>query len=225
MSDIMAAIREGETGKKFDLFYNLITEYNQKVNITRITDREECDIKHFSDSLLGAQFFPQGARCLEVGSGGGFPSIPLMIVRPDLRFVLVESVGKKCAFLERAVGELGLHARVVQGRAEELAREEAYREKFDVSCARAVARLNTLAEYCVPFVRVGGLFIAYKADAAAEIAEAQTAFRLLGAKLESAPVFSLQNGAGTRTIVICKKEKPTPAAYPRGRGKERSKPL
>lgn len=225
MIDFLGAIREGETGKKFSAFYALLTEYNQKVNLTRITERGECEIKHFYDSLLGEEFFPQGAQCLEVGSGGGFPSVPLMIVRPDLRFTLVESVGKKCAFLEKAAAELGLNARVVQARAEELANNAAYREKYNACCARAVARLNTLSEYCVPFLARGGLFIAYKGDAEEEIDEAGTALRILGAKVQGIHTFSLPGGAGRRTIVVCRKEKPTPAAYPRGRGKERSKPL
>lgn len=225
MTDYLAGICGGETGEKFSAFYALLSEYNQKVNLTRITGREECDIKHFFDSLAGEKYFPQGAECLEVGSGGGFPSVPLMIWRHDLSFVLVESVGKKCAFLERAVSELGLNARVVNGRAEELARLPGYREKFDVCCARAVARLNTLAEYCVPFVKPGGVFIAYKGNAAEEIGESANAFRILGARLERAEQFELPEGAGERTVVVAEKTAPTPAAYPRGRGRERSKPL
>ena len=225
MTDYFAGIRGGGTGDKFSAFYALLSEYNQKINLTRITGREECDVKHFYDSLLGEKYFPQGASCLEVGSGGGFPSIPLLIWRPDLSFVLVESVGKKCAFLEKAVAELGLNARVVNGRAEELARLPGYREKFEVCCARAVARLNTLAEYCVPFVQKGGVFVAYKGDAAEEIGEAANAFRVLGCRLQSAERFELPEGAGERTIVVAEKIAPTPAAYPRGRGRERSKPL
>ena len=225
MTDYSAAIRGGETGEKFSAFYALLSEYNQKFNLTRITGREECDVKHFYDSLAGEKYFPHGAACLEVGSGGGFPSVPLMIYRPDLSFVLVEAAEKKCAFLERAAARLGLRARVVHGRAEELARLPAYREKFDVCCARAVARLNTLAEYCIPFVKVGGVFVAYKGDAAAELSEAENAFRTLGARLHAAERFDLPEGAGARTLVAAEKLRPTPAAYPRGRGKERSKPL
>lgn len=225
MKDYFAGIGGGQTGEKFSAFYALLSEYNQKFNLTRITGREECDVKHFYDSLLGEPYFPQGAACLEVGSGGGFPSVPLMIWRPDLSFTLVESVGKKCSFLEKAVSELGLNARVVNGRAEELARDANYREKFGVCCARAVARLNSLSEYCVPFVKTGGVFVAYKGDAAEEIEEAANAFRVLGVRLQSAETFELPGGAGARTIVVAEKVRPTPAAYPRGRGKERSKPL
>lgn len=225
MTDILRAITEGETGEKFAAFYALLTEYNEKVNLTRIVGEEDCRIKHFYDSLLGEPAFLPGARCAEVGSGGGFPSIPLMIVRPDLAFVLIESVGKKCAFLERAVRELGLSAEVVNARAEDVARDAAFRERFDVCCARAVARLNTLAEYCAPLVRVGGRFIAYKGEAADELAEAERAFSVLGVRLLSADRHDLPAGFGARTVVVAEKFRPTPAAYPRGRGKERSKPL
>ena len=218
-------VTEGETGEKFAAFYALLTEYNAKFNLTRIVGEQDCRIKHFYDSLLGAKYFPEGAHCAEVGSGGGFPSIPLMIVRGDLDFVLIESVGKKCGFLERAVQELGLRAEVINGRAEDLAQSPAYRERFDVCCARAVARLNTLAEYCVPFVRPGGRFIAYKGEAAEEIAEAENAFRTLGVRLSAAEKRELPENAGSRTIVVAEKSHKTPAAYPRGKGKERSRPL
>ena len=225
MNEYMRAVTEGETGEKFAAFYALLTEYNAKFNLTRIVGEEDCRIKHFYDSLLGERAFPQGARCVEVGSGGGFPSIPLLIVRGDLSFVLIESVGKKCAFLERAVGELGLRAKVLNARAEDVARMPAYREAFDVCCARAVARLNTLAEYCLPLVRVGGRFVAYKGEAAEEIAEAKNALHTLGAGEVAAERQELPDGAGVRTIVVAEKQRPTPAAYPRGHGKERSRPL
>lgn len=216
---------EGETGEKFSRFYDLLEEWNAKFNLTGIRGREECYIKNFEDSLLGEKFFPRGAVCAEVGSGGGFPSVPLMIARPDLSFTLIESVNKKCAFLRAAVKELSLNAEVVCGRAEELARDKKMRERYDVCCARAVARLNTLAEYCAPFVRVGGRMIAYKGDAAEEIAEAERAFRTLGVRTIAAERQELPGGAGTRTVVVAEKWQKTPAAYPRGRGRERSRPL
>ena len=225
MQNYRQLVCEGETGEKFAAFYALLTEYNEKFNLTRITGEEDCRIKHFYDSLLGEKFFPVGARCAEVGSGGGFPSVPLLIARADLSFLLIESVGKKCGFLEHVVRVLGLNATVVHARAEELARLSDYREKFDVCCARAVARLNTLAEYCAPFVRVGGRMIAYKGDAAEEIAEAERAFRTLGVRTIAAERQELPGGAGTRTVVVAEKWQKTPAAYPRGRGRERSRPL
>lgn len=226
MTDYLNCITDGETGEKFAAFYRLLCEYNEKFNLTRITDEKDCRIKHFLDSLKGEKFFPQNAACAEVGSGGGFPSVPLMIARKDLSFTLFESVGKKCAFLETAVKELGLRARVLCMRAEDAGKDPAFRERFDVCCARAVARLNTLSEYCVPLVKTGGRFIAYKGSAAQEeIAEARHALKVLGAREIASEKFLLGEEAGERTIFVAEKERPTPAKYPRGRGKERSDPL
>lgn len=219
-----ALLYEGETGKKFSQFYQMLCEANEKFNLTAITGREECDVKHFLDSIAGERFFPQGAACAEVGSGGGFPSVPLMIVRPDLRFDLFESSEKKCNFLREVAAELGLPARVHALRAEDAGKGE-FRARFDVCCARAVARMNTLAEYCVPLVRTGGRFIAYKGRAEEELAEAENAFRTLGVRLVGAHSFLLSEEAGMRTVCVLEKYKDTPAAYPRGRGKERSRPL
>lgn len=218
-------IKSGEESKKFAAFYALLSEYNEKFNLTRITGEEDCFVKHFLDSAAGEKYFPKGANVAEIGSGGGFPSVPLMILRPDLTFTLVESTEKKCSFLERAVLELGLPARVVNARAEELAKKADFREKFDVCCARAVARLNTLAEYCLPFVKPGGLFVAYKGKAEEETKEAEHAFSVLGGKTECAERYTLPEGEGERTLVVVRKVKNTPSAYPRGKGKERSRPL
>lgn len=219
-----ALLYEGETGKKFSQFYQMLCEANEKFNLTAITGREECDVKHFLDSLAGERFFPQGAQCAEVGSGGGFPSVPLMIVRPDLRFDLFESSEKKCGFLREVAAALGLNAKVHALRAEDAGKGE-FRARFDVCCARAVARMNTLAEYCVPLVRRGGRFIAYKGRAEEELAEAENAFRTLGVRLAETYTFLLSEEAGMRTVCVLEKYRDTPAAYPRGRGKERSKPL
>lgn len=224
MNEYRTLLYEGETGKKFARFYQLLCAANEKFNLTAITGREECDVKHFLDSLAGERFFPQGAQCAEVGSGGGFPSVPLMIVRADLRFDLFESSEKKCNFLREVAAELGLPARVHALRAEDAGKGE-FRARFDVCCARAVARMNTLAEYCVPLVRRGGRFIAYKGRAEEELAEAENAFRTLGVRLVGAHSFLLSEEAGIRTVCVLEKYKDTPAAYPRGRGKERSRPL
>lgn len=224
--EYLSLVESGETAEKFEAFYKMLAEYNEKINLTRIIDAKDCRVKHFVDSLSGEKFFPQGAVCLEVGSGGGFPSVPLMIARPDLTFTLVESVGKKCDFLAAACEKLHLCARVENARAEDLAKLPAFREKFDVCCARAVARLNTLAEYCLPFVKKGGAFVAYKGgDAEEEIAEAENALRVLGGKAECAANATLPDGAGARTIICVRKVRPTPPQYPRGRGKERKNPL
>ena len=209
----------------FQKYFALLLEYNKKFNLTAITKEDEVYEKHFLDSVLGEALFLKGASVLEVGSGAGFPSLPLKIVRDDLNFTLVESTGKKCDFLKLAVRELDLEGvTVLCGRAEDFARDPNYRERFDVCCARAVARLNTLSEYCLPFVKVGGSFIAYKGDAAEEVKEARNAIKLLGGGDTDDLRYTLPSGA-SRTLVQIKKQRPTPKGYPRGQGKERKNPL
>lgn len=211
---------------KLEEFYRLVTDFNTRVNITAITERNEFFVKHVWDSLAGQKYFPEGAVVSEVGSGGGFPSLPLKIARPDLTFTLLESVGKKCAFLESAAKALGLDGvRVVNARAEDVARDEKFRERADVCCARAVARLNTLLEYCAPLVKVGGSVVAYKGDAEEEIKEAQRAAKLLGLELADCDRYELPEGYGSRTLAVYKKIKSTPERFPRGQGKERKNPL
>ena len=207
-------LERDEIAQKMQAFYDLLVFYNEKFNLTRIIGREECRIKHFLDSIA------------EIGSGAGFPSLPLKIVRDDLSFALVESVEKKCVFLREAVKELGLkNMQVIHMRAEDGGKNRAYREKFDVCCARAVARLNTLSEYCVPFVKIGGRFIAYKGSAEEELREAENAFRVLGVKTVACERYDLPEEMGKRTLIVAEKIFSTPAAYPRGNGKERGKPL
>ena len=210
---------------KFDAFYELLLFYNTRYNLTAITAEKEVYFKHFMDSLAGEHLFLKGARVLEVGSGAGFPSVPLMIARKDLTFTLVESTGKKCDFLRTAQEKLGLNAEVIHTRAEELAKDPAYREQYDVCCARAVARLNTLSEYCLPFVKRGGAFIAYKGEAQEEAEEARKAIALLGGGEAELIRYSLPEGYGARTLIFVQKCRETPLKYPRGQGKERSRPI
>lgn len=211
--------------EQFDAFYKLLLSYNERYNLTAILEEREVYYKHFVDSLAGQPLFIKGASVLEVGSGAGFPSVPLMIAREDLKFTLVESTGKKCEFLRAAVDKLGLNAEVIHTRAEELAKSGAHRENYDVCCARAVARLNTLAEYCMPFVKKGGLFIAYKGEATEELAQAKRALAVLGGGETEVSRYSLPEGFGERTLVCVEKSKETPLQYPRGQGKERSRPI
>ncbi len=220
------ALINGREGERFRRFRDLLAEYNGKFNLTSVTDGEEVLYKHFLDSAAGEFLFPVGASVAEVGSGAGFPSLPLKILREDLVFTLFESTEKKCGFLRIAAKELALEGVTVCNlRAEDAARRE-YREGFDVCCARAVARLNTLAEYCLPLVRPGGRFVAYKGgDASEEIAEAERAVALLGGGKLHRAEFSLPEDMGKRTLVWCEKVGNTPAKYPRGRGKERSAPI
>lgn len=210
---------------EFHIFRNLLLEYNQKFNLTAVCDEKGIKIKHFLDSILPQEYFPVGASVVEIGSGGGFPSVPLMIVRPDLKFTLIESTGKKCDFLKTVVEKLGLNCeQILNIRAEEGAKGP-LREKFDVCCARAVARLNSLCEYCIPYVKVGGRFLAYKGDDKEELSESKNALSLLGGELVCAEKYLLPEEYGTRTLIEIKKISPTPKKYPRGQGKERKQPL
>lgn len=215
----------GELKEKFEAFKNLLLDYNNKFNLTAITDEKDIYIKHFLDCVAGDMFFDKSVSVVEIGSGGGFPSIPLKLLRDDLQFTLVESTGKKCDYLNVVVDKLKLPCvKVINARAEEIARDRKYREKFDVCTARAVARLNTLAEYCLPFVKVGGRFISYKGNCPEEIEEAKKAFEILGGELERVEQYELPNGE-SRSLVVVKKVKHTPEKYPRGQGKERKSPL
>ena len=217
---------QGEEKEKFDAYRALLLEYNNRYNLTTILDEKDMFYKHFLDSVVGERYFKQGSRVIEIGSGAGFPSIPLKLVRDDLSFTLVESVGKKCEFLHAVVDKLGLsNMNIYSKRAEDLAREEIHREKYDVATARAVARMNTLCEYCLPFVKKGGVFVAYKSGDVTEIEEAENAYKTLGGKLKFVTKYELPEGYGERTLAVVEKIKPTPARYPRGQGKERKSPL
>lgn len=226
MNDKCEYFKKQEYLDKFEKFREILTEYNKKCNLTSILDKKEVYIKHFADSIIPEELFPLNSEVIEIGSGGGFPSIPLKIVRDDLKFNLVESTGKKCAYLEETVKELGLGGvKVLNIRAEEGGRMQNLREKFDVAEARAVAALNTLCEYCMPFVKVGGLFIAYKGDAEKELEESKNAIEILGGAIEKVYSYTLPENCGKRNIIVIKKIKKTPGKYPRGRGLERKKPL
>lgn len=216
---------EGTFCEKFEKFYSLLLEYNEKFNLTAIKEEKEVKYKHFFDSLSAKNLFLPQKTVLEIGSGAGFPSVPLMIARDDLSFTLMESVGKKCQFLKTVVDNFLFNAKVVNERAEDCAKRSEYREQFDHVCARAVARLNVLCEYCLPFVKVGGTFLAYKGESAEEVNEAKNAIKILGGKLRDVYSYELPEDMGKRTIVVIEKIKPTPEKYPRGQGKERKSPL
>ena len=216
----------GEKRELFESFRALLLEYNEKYNLTTITEERDMQFKHFLDSAMGESLFKQGARVAEIGSGAGFPSIVLKILRPDLAFDLFESVGKKCEFLQAVVDKFGFSKMNIYNlRAETCARDSKFREKYDHATARAVARMNTLSEYCLPFVKVGGTFIAYKSGDQTEIQEAESAYKCLGGKLETVLSYSLPESYGDRTLAVVKKIKSTPPKYPRGQGKERKNPL
>ncbi len=212
-----------EQVEQFILYRDLLKEYNEKFNITAITDDTEIVKKHFIDSLMGNSLL-EGESLIDIGSGGGFPAIPIKITNPNLKVTLLEATEKKCSFLRIVIEKLNLkNINVVNGRAEELAKNINFREKFDMCSARAVARLNTLSEYCMPFVKKGGYFISFKGDYEEELREASTAISVLGGKLKEVKAFELFDFK--RGIIKIEKIKNTPNQYPRGRGKERKNPL
>ena len=216
----------GEKLEKLEEFRLLLMEYNQKYNLTAITEKEEVYYKHFLDSACGMDLFEKNAKIAEIGSGAGFPSLVLKILRDDLSFDLFESVGKKCAFLQEVVDRLHLNnVHIYNLRAEDGSRDNKFREKYDYATARAVARMATLSEYCLPFVKVGGKFIAYKSGDTTEIKEAENACKILGGKIEKVFEYELPKEYGKRVLAVVEKTKSTPPKYPRGQGKERKNPL
>lgn len=207
----------------FNEYYGILTEYNQKFNLTAITEKNEVYIKHFIDSLSGAEFV-SGEKLTDIGSGGGFPSIPLKILLPEIKLTMVEATEKKCGFLKEAAKFLKLSdVTVVNARAEDIAKDKNFRESSDTVTARAVAKLDILSELCLPFVKKGGKFIAYKGKAEEELSAAENAVKILGGEFFETKKFSL-NG-DERTLVVIKKVKNTPDVYPRTNAKIRKKPL
>ena len=216
----------GQQLEKFEIYARLLCEWNEKMNLTAITSPEGIALLHFADSLtlLKSADFKEGASFADVGAGAGFPSIPLAIMRPDMRFTLIDSLNKRLTFLETVKTELGLTFETVHGRAEELGRGVDFREKYDFAAARAVAGLNVLCEYCLPFVRLGGNFLAMKGPSGKDEAkQAENAIRILGGKIGEIKEFSLEQN--TRQVVIIEKTSPTPAKYPRQSGKIKKAPL
>ena len=211
----------------FEKLSELLVEQNKTMNLTAITDPDGIAVKHFADSIsaLSAYDFAEGAKVLDVGTGAGFPSIPLLITRPDLHMTMIDSTAKKLRYVASTVESLGLSAEVLHTRAEEAGQNKEYRENFDIVCSRAVAALNVLCEYCLPFVKVGGVFLAMKAaKVQEEIADAKNAIKTLGGKIIAEKSFSLSDG-GERTIVVIKKISQVPSKYPRVSAQIAKKPL
>ena len=214
--------------EKLCTYYDLLIKWNEKINLTAITEPKDVALKHFCDSLTILKHIEveQNSRIIDVGTGAGFPGLVLKIARPDIKLTLLDSLNKRLIFLSEVCEKLGLkEVETVHIRAEEGARKEEYREKFDFSVSRAVARLNVLSEYCLPYVRVGGYFIAMKAACAEEeIIQAKPAIDLLSGKIERVNEFELAD-AGMRAIIAIKKIGATKKAYPRTGAKIKSKPL
>lgn len=213
--------------EKFEKYSDLLVAWNEKINLTAITDAEGITIKHFFDSVYPFTLFdvPQGARIIDVGTGAGFPSCPLKIIRDDVQLTLLDSLNKRIAFLANISEVLDLGATCIHGRAEELGKNYEYRESFDIACARAVANLPELCEYCLPFVKKGGYFAALKGRSGSEeLSESSKAIEILGGKAENAIEYSLPTG-DKRTLILIKKINETPEKYPRNQGAIKKKHL
>lgn len=200
-------------------YAELLCEWNEKMNLTAITDPEGIAVKHFLDSCLPLTMvdIPNGSSLIDVGTGAGFPGVPMHILRSDISLTLLDSLNKRLTFLKTVLDEIGLAAQLVHSRAEDSG-SALLRESFDFAAARAVARLSVLSEYCLPFVKVGGAFIALKGpDCSDEIDNAEPAIRVLGGKIESVSEYSIPGG-DKRTLIVIRKVSSTPKRYPRKKG-------
>jgi 16S rRNA (guanine527-N7)-methyltransferase len=214
--------------QQFIDYYELLIEWNKVMNLTAITDLSEVVQKHFIDSLsLVKVLQPTKEKVLDVGTGAGFPGIPLKIVFPEMEIILLDSLKKRLTFLDEVINTLKLEKiQTLHGRAEDYGKDNKYREQFDLCVSRAVAKLSSLSEYCLPYVRVGGLFISYKSGKVEEELEMSAkAFQILGAKLKEVEEFKLPSTDIERTLVVLEKEGITPIKYPRSAGKPSKDPL
>lgn len=214
--------------EQFQKYFELLVEWNEKMNLTAITDESGVALKHFADSLSLLNFvdIPQNSSLADVGTGAGFPGVVLKIARPDIKLTLIDSLNKRLVFLGEVCAQLGIEAELIHSRAEDGARDEKLRESFDFAVSRAVARMNVLSEYCLPYVKVGGAFCAMKgAQANEEFKESLNAINTLGGKIENKYFFELPENGGERAIAVVRKVKNTPQKYPRQSGKIKAKAL
>ncbi|MDF2842632.1 MAG: rsmG [Herbinix sp.] len=209
-------------------YYELLIEKNKVMNLTAITKWDEVVTKHFLDSLSIVNLINiSKERIIDIGTGAGFPGIPLKIIYPDAEIVLLDSLKKRLLFLDDVIEKLNLkYIRTIHGRAEDFGRDKEYRESFDLCVSRAVARLSSLSEYCLPFVKKDGYFIPYKSGKIQdELDESKRAFKILGAEFEKNHAFMLPDTDMERNLLLIKKKNPTPSAYPRTAGKPSREPL
>lgn len=214
---------------QFLKYYELLIEWNKRMNLTGITEFQDVIQKHFLDSLSLVKAIPDlnNQKILDLGTGAGFPGIPLKIALPELKIVLMDSLNKRINFLNEAISVLGLkNINAIHGRAEEMARKKEYRQEFDICVSRAVANLSSLSEYCIPFVALKGMFVSYKsAEADEEIENARKAIFILGGEIENVIKFKLPDSDMGRSFVCIRKVKGTPKVYPRKAGTPVKNPI
>ena len=225
ISEILSPLRPDLSSAQLDQFetyYAMLADWNTRVNLTAITEPEDVAKKHFLDSLAAAPYLKPNASIVDVGTGAGFPGLPLLILRPDLKVTLMDSLQKRLVFLEAVCKELKLKAELVYARAEDAGQNPKYREKFDVALTRAVSALPVLCELTLPLVKVGGVSIAYKGDSAEELAASKNALSVLHATAERVVIPA---DYGARELVIISKNGTTPKQYPRKAGTPSKNPL
>lgn len=211
----------------FETYYDMLIDRNKVMNLTAITEFDEVMDKHFLDSVYLFRSIELKAdyKLIDIGTGAGFPGIPLKIVFPELKITLLDSLNKRVGFLNDVIDELNLNGiEAIHGRAEDIARDKAYRASYDIAVSRAVANLSTLSEYCLPFVKIGGKFVSYKSgDCADEVDNAKAAIHLLGGKINKIDEFSYSNNS--RSFIVIDKVMNTSNKYPRKAGLPSKKPL
>lgn len=213
--------------EKFYQYMNMLLEWNEKINLTAIVEPKEVILKHFIDSLTINKYLKENSTLADVGTGAGFPGIPLKILRPDIKITLVDSLNKRINFLNEVIEKLNLENIVtVHSRIEDFGKNKNYREKFDYVTARAVANLAVLSEYLIPIAKIGGKCVCMKGNNVEdEITSAKNAISVLGGKLESVDEFKLPNSDISRNVIVLSKVKNTPVRFPRKAGMPSKEPL